>query len=192
MTVKWLDYIRQFPDIGQKLYEALYSVQRGVSNIEQQTNTSTSDQPAPPPSISALKVTTGPSGEFQIAITDQGKIARGTKYMVEHADNPQFVNPHHLDMGHSRNNSSLYLPGQKLYFRAYNYTDASPASSAVYHGTATQPLGVTGGVIGSRAPSQGAGTGAPGQGLYGPGPVPQRGPQSGFDQSAQGSQRPAS
>jgi hypothetical protein len=185
MTIKNLDWVRSVPVIGSRLYESLLSVQNGVSNIESQTNTSAHTQPDPPPAINSLKVSTGPGGEFQAAITDQGNVNRGVNYWLEHADNPQFNNPHHIDLGGSRNWSG-HMGNQKLYWRAYSSYQSSPASPAVYHGSQASPAPVTGGVVGGRAPSQGAGTGAPGQGLYGPGPVASRGPTSGFDQKAQG------
>lgn len=185
VTIKNLAFIRTLPVIGARLYESLLSVQDGVSNVEQQTNTSSSQQPSPPPAINGLKVNTGPGGEFQAAITDQGNVSRGVNYFIEHADNPQFNNPHIIDNGTSRNWAG-HMGNQTLYWRAYSSYGSSPASPAVYHGSQASPAPVTGGVVGSRAPSQGAGTGAPGQGLYGPGPVATRGSQSGFDANSQG------
>lgn len=185
MNIPNLKFIRGIPQIGARLYEALLAVQNQATSTEAQANTNSNGQPAPPPAINGLHVSTGPGGEFQIAITDNGQISRGINYWAEHADNPQFNNPHHIDMGQSRN-TSVYMGPQKLYWRAYSSYDASGASPAVYHGGAAQPLPVQGGIVGSRASSQGAGTGAPGQGLHGPGPVPVRDSAAGFDWKSQG------
>lgn len=185
MTLPNLPYIRRIPIIGARLYEALNAVQTQSQATEQQTNANPSGQPAPPPAINGVHVSTGPGGEFQIAITDNGQVARGVNYWVEHADDPSFTNPHVIDLGQSRNHS-VYLGSQSLYWRAYSSYIASGASPAAYHGDAAQPLPVTGGVVGARAPSMGAGTGAPAQGLHGPGPVPMRSADAGFNWTAQG------
>jgi len=186
MKVSRLTDIRAAEQLDPKrVYEALLSVQNAMTQLEQQTNSNSQAEPTAPPPIQGLKVSTGPGGEFQAAITDSGNVARGVRYMLEHADNPHFKNPHQVDMGISRNWSG-HMGNQTLYWRAYSYYNPAAAGSAVYHGSQAQPMPVTGGVSGVRAQSQGAGTGAPGQGLYGPGPVGQRGGQSGFDPSAQG------
>lgn len=179
MKLRNLEYIRSIPVFGARLYESLVDVQNQASATEQQTNSNALGQPTPPPAINNLHVSTGPGGEFQLAITDSNKISRGINYWAEHADNPHFNNPHIIDMGQSRNHS-VYLGGQSLYWRAYSSYPSSPTSPAVYHGSQAQPAAVRGGVTGVRSASQGAGTGAPGQGLYGPGPVAQRGVATGF------------
>lgn len=188
MKIENLTWIRTIPMIGNRLYDAFKSIQQQTTNIETQTNSNAQTQPGPPPAVNGLHVSTGPGGEFQIAITDNGQIQRGINYWVEHSDNPQFSNPHHIDMGQSRN-ASVYMGSQALYWRAYSSYPSSPSSAAVYHGSQSQPMPVTGGQIGLRSQSQGAGTGAPGQGLQGPGPVPARTPFAGFDWKAQGPQR---
>ena len=191
MTISQLAFIRTIPIIGSRLYDSLKSIQDQVSNIETQTNTNSSAQPTAPPAINGVHVSTGPGGEFQIAITDQNQISRGINYWAEHDSDPNFSNPHIIDMGQSRNHS-VYLGSQALHWRAYSSYPSSPSSPAAYHGSAGQPLPVTGGVPGPRAQSQGAGTGAPRQGLHGPGPVPQRSATSGFDPNAQSAARGAS
>ena len=185
MTISQLAFIRTIPVIGSRLYDSLKSVQDQVSNLETQTNTNAQAQPTAPPAINGVHVSTGPGGEFQIAITDQNQISRGINYWAEHDSDPNFSNPHIIDMGQSRNHS-VYLGAQALHWRAYSSYPASPSSPAQYHGSAAQPLPVMGGVPGPRAQSQGAGTGAPAQGLHGPGPVPQRAATSGFNWTAQG------
>jgi hypothetical protein len=184
VTIKNLNFIRAIPGIGARLYEALQSIQQQATATEQQTNANGSSQPQAPPAINGVHVSTGPGGEFQVAITDNNQISRGVKYFAEHDTSPNFTNPHVIDMGTSRNHST-YLGSQALYWRAYSSYQSSPPSAPAYHGGAAQPLAVTGGVIGTRAPSMGSGTGAPRQGLSGPGPVAQRNSKSGFNWTAQ-------
>jgi hypothetical protein len=186
MQVSRLADIRAAETLDPKrVYEALNSVQSAMTQMEAQTNTNSQGAPQAPPPIQGLKVSTGPGGEFQAEITDSGNVARGVKYFIEHANNPHFTNPHIIDNGTSRNWSG-YMGAQRLYWRAYSGYDAAQAGAPAYHGSQANPLPVTGGVPGIRARSQGAGTGAPGQGLYGPGPVGKRGKGSGFDPSLQG------
>lgn len=171
-------------NIGRDLHKALTSIQGQSTNTEQQANTNPNGQPTAPPAINGFHVSTGPGGEFQLAITDNSEVSRGVKYWAEHATNPQFTNAHAIDIGQTRNHS-VYLGNQTLYWRAYSSYGASPPSNHVYHGSAVRPIAVTGGVAGTRAPSQGSGTGAAGQSGVGPGPVPKRTATAGFDWKAQ-------
>lgn len=183
MKLPDLAYIREV--LGGRVYDVIRSIQDQATTSEQQGNLNATGQPAPPPAINSLKMSTGPGGEMQAEITDTSMVSRGVKYWLEHADNPQFNNPHHIDLGASRNWSG-HLGSQTLYWRGYSSYEASGASPAVYHGSPVAPLPVTGGVVGVRSQSQGAGTGAPGQGLHGPGPIPARIPNAGFEWKAQG------
>lgn len=189
MEIPQLNWIRKLsidgvPDFGARLFKAMRGIQTQVTNIERQGNFSAQAQPAAPPAIQGVHVSTGPGGEFQIAISDTGQVNRGINYFVEHDSDPNFSNPHVIDMGQSRNHS-VYMGGQTLHWRAYSAYPGSDASPAAYHGSAADPLPVQGGVAGARAPSQGSGTGAPAQGLVGPGPVPARTDTSGFNWNAQ-------
>lgn len=166
------------------LYEALSSIQTQTGQIETQGNFNATGNPPVPPPIGQLVVTTGPSGEFQITIHDSGEFGRGNNYFAEHDTSPAFSNPHVVDMGQSRNHS-IYLGNQKLYWRAYSASISGSPSSPAYHGGNATPKAVQGGIPGNRAPSQGSGTGAPGVGLLGPGPVQTRGPKSGYNHKAQ-------
>ena len=163
MTPKNLSWIRSLkipdvPDFGARLYDSIKSIGTQVTNLEQQANLNAQGEPAAPPPIQGVHVSTGPSGEFQIAITDSGNVNRGINYFAEHSTDPQFGNPHVIDMGASRNHS-IYLGGQPLYWRAYSSYANSPASAPAYHGSAQSPVAVVGGRQGNRAPSMGSGTG---------------------------------
>lgn len=159
----------------QKLYEALSDIIAQHANTTQQTNSNPSGQPNPPPSISAVHVAAA-NGHFQVSISDPNPLYRDVHYYVEHADNPHFTDPHIVHMGHSRN-LSLFLGNTTRYWRAYSSYSSSAPGTPAYHGGAATPQPVTGGgPIGGPAflPSQGSGTGTPGQGLTGPGIVPFR------------------
>lgn len=177
-----LEYLRS-KDV--RAYELFKEVQTQVSQVEQQTNSNATGNPPTPGNLDQLVVSTGPSGEFQATIHDNAAFNRGVNYWLEHDTTPAFANPHVVDVGQSRNWSG-YLGSQKLYWRAYKSYSTSGTSEPVYHGgsqTTAQP--VQGGVAGRRSPSQGSGTGAPGVGLSGPGPVQQRNEQNSYNWKSQ-------
>ena len=182
MKIPNLAYLRNLPDFGKFLYEAFDSVQRQSTTIERQVNGNAEGQPQSPPAINSVKVT-GQNGHFNVAIEDAGQVNRGIRYYVEHDTDPSFSNPHVVHLGDSRN-ANLFLGNQQLYFRAYSAYGSSAPSAAAYHGSPTTPLAVRGGgSIGGPAKlaSQGSGTGAPGVGLSGPGPLPRRDPSTGVN-----------
>jgi hypothetical protein len=166
---------RDFPDLGVKLYEALSDMARHHENLAQQVNGNSTGEPTPPPPVDSVKVT-GQNGHFNIAITDNNPVFRDVHYYVEHADNPQFANPQIIHLGHTRNHN-VFLGSVTRYWRAYSAYASSAASAPAYHGGQASPQAVNGGgSVGGPAlqASQGSGTGTPGQGLSGPGPVPFR------------------
>lgn len=185
MQLPNLAFIKNIPGIGSRLFETLNAVQNQSGSLEMQGNLNATGDPPIPPSPDALAVTTGPSGEFQIAITHNGEFNRGITYTVEHDTSPAFSNPHAMELGHARNDDSLNLPGQTLYFRANAaYRPGSPSAWTAF-GPASNPTAVTGGPKGVRAPSMGSGTNAPGPGVGGPGVIQSRNPSSGYNWKAQ-------
>lgn len=174
MAVRNLEYLRSK---DPRLFEALQDIIKNHANLAQQVNGNSSGQPLPPPSVGGMLVQ-AQNGHFQISIQDSGQIYRGIQYHVEHADNPHFINSHTVHLG-PRRNENLFLGNTTRYFRAYSSYDSSPPSAPVYHGSQVQPIAVSGGgSVGPPdfLPSEGSGTGQPGQGLSGPGPVPFRSP----------------
>ena len=172
MAIRNLDYIREK---DPRLYEALADLERQQANITQQANGNVTGHPAPPPPIDGLKVA-GSNGHFSIAIQDQTPSFRGVNYYVEHADNPNFTNPHVIELGAARNHN-VFLGNVTRYWRAYSAYSSSEPSAPAYQGDASTPLPVAGGgaIPGPEfLPSEGSGTGAPGQGLAGPGILPWR------------------
>lgn len=180
MKIPNLAYLRtvsspQFPDLGSKLFEALQAIAQQASNVEQQVNGNPAGLPQAPPSPNGVKVS-GQNGHFSVAITDTNQIYRGIQYFIAHADNPNFTNPVIVPLGASRN-AHLFLGNVSRYFMAYSSYGSSSPSEPVFHGGEGRPSVVNGGgSIGGPAflPSQGSGTGDPGVGLSGPGPVPFR------------------
>jgi len=178
--VRNLDYLRslsssEMPGFGAKLYEALQDLITHHSNLEQQVNGNSTGSPEPPPPIDSVNVT-GQNGHFNIAIQHNAEIYRDVHYYVEHADNPQFTDSTIVHMGHSRNHN-LFLGNVTRYFRAYASYSSSHISQPAYHGGASTPTAVNGGgAVGGPKfqASQSSGTGTPGQGLSGPGPIPFR------------------
>lgn len=182
LNIKNLDALRNFkpeeyPQMGEHLYQALRTVSDASNLTEQQTNSSVNAQrPTSPPDINAVNVT-GQNGHFNIAITDNNQnLYAGIKYYAEHSSTANFSDPHVIDMGSSRNHN-VYLGNVRRYWRAYSAYPSSPSSSPAYHGGVVQPKVVIGGGENggpSFLASQGSGTGLPGQGLSGPGPIAYR------------------
>lgn len=185
MQLPNLQFIKSIPVYGPRLYEAFDAVQKQTTRIETQGNLNATGDPPVPPPPDALNVTNGPSGEFQIAITHNGQFNRGTTFHTQWDTSPHFTNPHNIDHGVSRNDSSLNLPGQTVYFRSSAASPSGANSAWTYHGSQNRPTPVVGGVRGVRAPGMGSGTAAPGDQSGGPGPIQSRNPESGYDWKAQ-------
>lgn len=173
ISVKNSSFLRSLPNFGQKLVESLQGIVDGHNTVEQQGNFNSTGDPQPPPNIQGINVQAA-NGHFQVSINHQGPIYRGVRYYVEHASNPNFTDPHIVPMHDSRN-ANVYLGNVTRYWRGYAAYPQSGPGSPAYHG-GSQPIAVTGG--GTAGPaflkSQGSGTGLPGEGLSGPGPVPFR------------------
>lgn len=179
LSLKNLTYLKQAdqwtPDLGAKLAEDLQSIMTAHNNVEQQTNANSNGDPQPPGKINGLQVT-AKDGHFNVAIQDHNAVYRGVRYFIEHADNPNFVNPVTEDIGTTRN-KTLFLGNVTRYFRAYSAYQPSAPSAPVYHGDQGLPRPVVGGGTVPGPPaitSQGSGTGPAGVGLEGPGKTPFR------------------
>lgn len=192
MNIRNLDWIRKLkipdaPDAGARLYEAFKSISNASDNTEQQGNLNPQGQPVPPPGVQAINVT-AENGHHSVTLEDQNSgVRRGVNYWLERSTSPSFANPHIIDLGQTRSHSE-FLGNGTYYWRGYSSYSSSPGGQPVYHGSASSPAPVNaGGSVGPPGDiqSQGSGTGAPGQGLVGPGPVPIRAGASGFDWTKQ-------
>ena len=132
ISVKNLDFIRQYQEIGTKLAEALQQIADAHNQVEQQGNFNSTGQPKAPPPVQGLMVQAS-NGHFQVAIDHNVDRYRGVNYFVEHADNPNFTDSHTEEMGASRN-ANLFLGDSTRYFRAYAAYPGSAPGDPAYHG----------------------------------------------------------
>lgn len=185
MQIPNLEYFRNAkaddPQFPRRLAETLKALQDGTNITEKQGNLNPAGQPDPPPDIQGLKVK-AENGHFQFAIQDANpNLRRGVSYFIEHSAFPDFRDSHTIKIGEARNHNEFFGNATR-YFRAASAYGSSPPSRWAYHGSATSPTAVNGGGSVGAPPflaSHGSGTGAPGQGMSGPGPVPERTAASG-------------
>ena len=160
------------PDFGSRMHELVSDLVNNQNQIAQQTNSSLTGTPTAPPKLQAVTVTPIETG-VHISIQHEGEYFQGCEYQGEYADNPHFANPFPFSMGPSREHD-LPIGTEKFYYRVFPQYQNGMPGSPVYHGGVT-PVAVAGGQKVPRGTSQGSGTGRPGQGLSGYGPVPFRG-----------------
>lgn len=159
------------PDFGVRLVETLKAINQQHQNVAQQTNGDSAGNPAPPPPLGGITVTSTSVGHH-ISIQHPEEFYRGVEYHGDYADNPQFTNPFPWHAGPARE-LDLATGSRTLYFRAQAQYPTGSSTGPVYHGGA-QPVAVTGGTESPVGLSQGSGTGLPGEGLQGYGQQPFR------------------
>lgn len=163
-------YIRS---MDPKVHEALSDIVNAVNNAAQQTNADPTSVTPPPPKISALNVTEQ-NGVFDAQIQDHSAFNRGSSYMLEYSQTPNFQNTHVVHLGPSRNWRGNLGAGP-LHFRAYSGYGSSAPSEPVYHGG--QPGIAVGSGVTQGPPMQqgmGSGTGSATQTGQGFGSLPYR------------------
>lgn len=173
LDISNLEYFRSvsvpgYPDLGRRLTEALSQIQQAHNTAEMQTNADSSGNPGPPPPLGSITVTPTSVGHH-ISIAHPGDFYRGVEYHGDYSTNPQFTNPFPWHAGPARE-LDLATGNKTLYFRAQGQYPTGASTDPVYHG-GTQPIAVTGGASVPLGKSQGSGTGLPGEGLSGYGPV---------------------
>lgn len=176
VNIRNLDWLRSVkieghPEFGARLSETIRDLVAATSNIEQQTNSNASGEPAPPPPLQAVTVTPTAVGHH-VSIDHGSEFYRGAFYHVESSATPAMTNPFPAYSGPARE-IDLATGDQTLYFQAFASYATSGNTSPVFHG-GTIPKAVTGGVSVPRGTSQGSGTNQPGQGLAGFGSIPFR------------------
>lgn len=194
MRIPNLEYFRTAsandPQFSWRLAQSFRAIARQSTTTEQQTNANPSGQPAAPPNIQGLTVT-AQNGHFTFRIKDAAPgLRRGVQYRIDYATTQDFRDPHPINIGDSRDHNE-FLGNATLHFRAASSYPSSQMSAWVYHGGA-QPVPVSGGgSVGPPAfpPSEGSGTGAPGQ--TGTGPLPERTAESGVQWTGQRAGGPA-
>lgn len=159
------------PTLGVQLYQTLRAMQTHTTNVAQQTNSDVTGQPAAPPPLGGITVTSTTTGHH-ISLNHPGEFYRGVEYHAFYSDNPHFTNAFPVYMGPSRE-ADVATGTKKLYFGAFPQYPTGNPGPIVYHG-GPQPIAVTGGVDSPLGTSQGSGTGLPGQAHSGHGPIPFR------------------
>jgi hypothetical protein len=165
---KYLAQVRSIPQIGVTLYQTLRAFQTQQQNLAQQTNANLNGEPAAPPPLAGITVTSTSAGHH-ISLTHPGEFYRGVEYHAFYSENKHFTNPFPVYMGPSREHD-VATGGKALYFGAFAQYPTGQPGPVVYHGGAT-PIAVTGGVDAPLGTSQGSGTGLPGVAQSGHGPV---------------------
>ena len=167
---KEISRLRQTPIIGKYLRTALQRIQDGMNNLGSHIGVDpTGVLPAPNPP-NGINIATDGSNLVHATITDNSEKQKNSRYFVEWADNPGFLNSHVEDYGASRGRV-LSVPQGQYYFRAYKQLPWSTASEKVNHGgDQPAPVVINSGSTLTLLPSQGSGTAAPdgsepGQGL---------------------------
>jgi hypothetical protein len=85
------------------------------------------EQPPPPP-VTGINVQSLGNGNLDVTLVDSGAVNRGVNYFVEHADNPNFINPRIEDFGTSRT-KVFHIGSNSRYVRAYS-AYSNPHSTA--------------------------------------------------------------
>lgn len=142
--------MNQNPQLAQALDDVIGHIQ----NVMAQTNSSPDGQAGPPPSPSQINVSAA-HGIYDVAITDNNPVNRGINYFLEYSTSPNFVAPHTIDLGQSRN-FRANLGNQTLYWRAHSSYPTGPRSQPVYHGSPVNPTPVVGGGVYSGPTPQGS------------------------------------
>lgn len=173
-NLAWLRSLKLdgIPDFGSRLHELVSDLVSNQNQIAQQTNSSLTGTPAAPPAPQSMTATPTEVGHH-ISIAHDDDFYQGAVYHVESSESSSFTNPFPEYTGPSRE-INLATGSQNLYFRAFTSYINSANSTPVFHGGST-PTPVKGGTNVPRGTSQGGGTGRPGSGLSGYGPLPFRG-----------------
>jgi hypothetical protein len=160
LKINNLDYIRQ----DDKFYhEAFNNVQNGFSALSTQLGSDPNGSDVVPPQIGQVNVSQT-KGFVDVAITDNGSIARAINYYLEIATDAGFSTARVYSLGPSRNWDKV-LPNGTYWIRAYSqYPAGGPPSAAVNYGL--NPVVISASVIGNHIlqGTQGSGTGGGGAG----------------------------
>lgn len=152
------------PEFGTRLHELVTDLVTNQNQIAQQTNSSLEGHPAAPPPLQRVTATPTTTG-IHVSIQHEGDFYRGITYHGDYSASPAFTNPFPFSMGPSREHD-LPIGNQTVHVRVIGQYPTGSPTTPVYHG-GTTPIPVTGGTAGTLGPSQGSGTGKPGQGLQG-------------------------
>jgi hypothetical protein len=163
---KELDFLRQIPEFGQYLSEALRKVQEATNGLGKNVAVDPTGTMPKPPTIQQLTVKTNGTGLVHAVVSDNNPIQKGLHYFVEYSNDAAFSQPHVVHLGASRSMPPITLPGsddngnpQKFYFRAYSQYPGSHPGEPVHFGGDTPSAVDPGGTQQmTLVPSTGSGT----------------------------------
>lgn len=165
---KYITFLRQHPEIGNYLGEALQQLQDGINTTARHAAVDATSTMAPPPPIQRLNVKTDGNGKVHATIDDHSDIQRGVRYFVEYSHEKAFRQPHVVHLGTSRSMPLTEFPAmtddgqpQVFYFRAYSsYPGSKPGPFVHFGGTSPTPVAPGGTTQMTLLPSTGSGTAA--------------------------------
>lgn len=163
---KELTFLRNIPQIGRYLGDALRKLVEGTNLLGQNSAVDPVGTMPAPPTVQQLQVKTNGAGLVHAVVTDNNPIQKNLHYFVEYSTDPNFLQPHVKHLGASRSMEPLTLPAlddngnpQSFYFRAYSQYPGSDPGQVVHFGgdtpTAVNPGGTQRMTL---IPSTGSGT----------------------------------
>lgn len=163
---KELVFLRQVPQIGNYLGDALQRLLSGVNNLGNHVAVDPAGTMPPPPPIQQLTVKSSGTGLVHAVISDNNKLSKNLHYFVEYDTNPGFPQPQVAHIGATRQMAPINLPAkdddgnpQKFYFRAYSqYQGGHPGPAVHFGGTTPEPVDPGGTHQMTLIPSTGSGT----------------------------------
>jgi hypothetical protein len=171
---KEISFLRQHPEIGNYLGEALQRLQDGVNTLGTNLGADATQTLPPPPKVQRLNIATDGNGNVHGTIDDNNPIQKGLHYFVEYSTDKAFSQPHVKHLGASRTLDPMPLPAkttggqpQVYYFRAYSqYPGSHPGEVVHFGGNSPTPVAPGGTTQLTLLPSTGSGT-APNSGQRG-------------------------
>jgi hypothetical protein len=171
---KYIVNLRQHPEIGNYLGEALQQIQDAINTTARHAAVDATGPLEPPPPIQRLNVKVSADGHVQATIDDHSNVQRGVRYFVESSTDKSFRQPHVLPLSTSRFLPPTLFPAkddngqpQVFYFRAYSqYPGSKPSPFVHFGGSSPTPVAPGGTTQITLLPSTGSGT-APNDGQRG-------------------------
>ena len=145
---KEMEFLRQIPEFGQYLSEALRKVQEATNNMGQHIAVDPTGTIPKPPPIQQLTVKSSGTGLVHAVINDGNAIQKGLNYFIEYSTDQSFSKPHVVHLGASRSMAPINLPAsddngnpQSFFFRAYSqYHGGHPGEPIHFGGTTPTPV----------------------------------------------------
>lgn len=173
-----LPTLRNMPTWGQRIVESFQDVQRQLSNISSQTNSSLEgSQSGPPQPLNSIHVDGG-AGIYHVYLTDNNpNLYRGAEHTAYYSTTPDFSDYHPVHLGPARDlRVNLGLPGPLYWAAHHSYGPSSPPSALkIFGGSMPTPVDGSGPTAPLLRAGNGSGTNFPTQPPGGYGTFPHRG-----------------